>query len=77
MTPQPQKPPALPEPVPPNCPRCEKPLDGVSLFFWIVPPWMTLSASCPECQHLLHMQIVPIAAVPQDPDAPPRPRIVS
>jgi hypothetical protein len=70
------------EPQPPTCPHCKGALSEIRRYSWIAPPWLTLGIVCPhaECSALLHVQIVPVAALPaeeQDQSRPGRPRLIS
>lgn len=51
----------------PTCPHCEGELLTLSLFTWVIGPWIIMSTYCPhqECRALLHTQVVP-GAVQQE-----------
>jgi hypothetical protein len=57
---------------PPKCPHCGGSLADLQRYSWIAPPWLTLGLVCPnpECLTLLHVQIVPMTAVPQEETQP-------
>lgn len=62
--------------IPPNCPKCGKPMPMIGLFAYQIEMLLIPALFCPWCHHLLHIEIKepPRKAQPEaDPEPPKSP----